>query len=277
MGHGWTAESFGIDSSGGWASDSLNPIPEESRRYMALVDGVRGLYHGVALNTNFCMSDPEARAIVAKTVRDYARLNRNVDYLHVWLADGQKNHCECEVCRTKTPSDWYVLLLNDIDAALTAEGLDTRIVFCVYSDTAYEPTCEKLTNPGRFSMLLGAISRSYCYSVGANPTVEQLTPFELNRSGRLATMEEYIVRAQNWRAFAPCPSFAYEYHFWKHQFYAPGVLSFARRLYEDVLSYKANGFDGMIQDGSQRPSSPTAFPTTPTPPPSSTARWILTL
>ena len=74
----------------------------------------------------------------------------------------------------------------------------------------------------------------------------------LNKSGRLGTMEEYIVRANNWRNFAPCNSFAYEYHFWKHQFYAPGVLSFARRLHEDVHSYKVNGFNGMIQDGSQR-------------------------
>jgi len=259
MGHGWNAEAFGISSTGGWTSDSANPVPEEARPYLAMIDGVRGLYHGVALNTNFCMSNPEARAIVVRTVCSYAKLSSNVDYLHVWLADGQKNHCECDVCRTKTPSDWYVILLNEIDESLTAAGLDTRIVFCVYSDTAYEPTCEHLKNSKRFSMLLGAISRSYCYSAEKDPSVEQLTPFELNRSGRLATMEEYMVRAKNWRTFAPCPSIAYEYHFWKHQFYAPGVLSFARRLYEDVLSYRANGFDGMIQDGSQRSFFPNGF------------------
>ncbi|MBO5340543.1 MAG: DUF4838 domain-containing protein [Oscillospiraceae bacterium] len=252
MGHGWTAESFGIDSSGGWRADETNPVPEESRQYLALINGERGLYKGVALNTNFCMSNPEARAIVAKTVADYAQTNNNVDYLHVWLADLQKNHCECDECRKKIPSDWYVMLLNDIDEELTARNLSTRIVFCSYTDTAYEPTCESLKNPKRFTMMLGAISRSYCYTSPINPTVEQLTPFVLNKSGRLSSFEEYFVRANNWRRFAPCPSFAYEYHFWKHQFYAPGVLCFARRLYEDVLCYKGNGFDGVIQDGSQR-------------------------
>jgi hypothetical protein len=79
-----------------------------------------------------------------------------------------------------------------------------------------------------------------------------LTPFVLNVSGRLSRMEEYVMRAQNWRNFAPCASFAYEYHFWKHQYFAPGVLSFARRIYEDIISYKQNGFDGIIEDGSQR-------------------------
>ena len=67
------------------------------------------------------------------------------------------------------------------------------------------------------------------------------------------------MRAHAWREFAPCPSFAYEYHFWKHQFYAPCTLTFARRIYEDVLSYKANGFDGIIEDGSQRSFFPNGF------------------
>ena len=259
MGHGWNADAFGIDSSGGWRPDESNPVPEEVRQYLALINGKRDLYKGVALNTNFCMSNPEARKIVTKCVCDYAQLNHNVDYLHVWLADAQKNHCECDECRKKIPSDWYVMLLNDIDEELTRRELDTRIVFVVYSDTAYEPTCEYIKNPKRFSMLLGAISRSYTYSVEKDPTVEKLTPFVLNESGRFDTMEEYIVRTNNWRKFAPCNSFAYEYHFWKHQFYAPGVLSFAKRLHEDVISYKENGFNGMIEDGSQRAFFPNGF------------------
>lgn len=252
MGHGWNAEAFGIDSSGGWRANADNPVPEEARQYLALISGKRDLWKGIALNTNFCMSNSDARKIVTKCVCDYAQTNGNVDYLHVWLADGSKNHCECDTCRQKIPSDWYVMLLNDIDAELTARNLPTRIVFCAYSDTAYEPTCEYIKNPNRFSMLLGAISRSYTYSVSKDPVVEKLTPFVLNKSGRFATMEEYIHRANLWRKFAPCNSFAYEYHFWKHQYYAPGVLSFAQRLHEDVISYKANGFGGVIEDGSQR-------------------------
>ncbi len=252
MGHGWTAESFGISSIGGWGQNEGDNVPEEARQYLAMRDGVRGLHKGVPLNTNFCMSNPKARKLVVSRVCDYAQIHTNVDYLHVWLADSQRNHCECDACRKKIPSDWYVVLLNEIDEELTRRNLGTKITFCVYSDTAYEPTCEHIKNPARFSFLLGAISRSYTYSVEKNPVLPEIKPYVLNVSGRFDTMEEYIYRANLWRNFAACPSFAYEYHFWKHQFYAPGVLSFARRLYEDVLSYKANGFDGIIQDGSQR-------------------------
>lgn len=259
MGHGWNAEAFGISSLGGWNKDDKNPVPEQTRKYLAMMNGVRGLNNGVALNTNFCMSNPEARKIVTDCVCDYAQLSTNVTYLHVWLADGSKNNCECEACRTKRPSDWYVILLNEIDREMTARNLNTRVVFCVYSDTTFEPTCEHLENPDRFTMLMGAISRSYTYSVPKDPQVEALTPFELNVTGRLATMEEYMVRAKLWRKFAPCNSVAYEYHFWKHQFYAPGVLSFAKRLQEDVWSYRDNGFNGIIQDGSQRAFFPNGF------------------
>lgn len=252
MGHGWNAEAFGIGSVGGWNRDEQNPVPEESRQYLAQIAGVRGLRNGVALNTNFCMSNPEARKIVTKTVCDYAQLNCNVDYLHVWLADAQLNHCECDECRKKTPSDWYVVLLNDIDRELTARNLSTRIAAILYSETAYEPTCEHIRNPKRFLLMLGAITRSYTASTPKDPKLEQLTPFVLNVSGRMETMDEHVVRAKLWQQFCPSPMIAYEYHFWKHQFYAPGVLCFARRLYEDVHSYTANGFRGIIQDGSQR-------------------------
>ncbi|MBR5295179.1 MAG: DUF4838 domain-containing protein [Clostridia bacterium] len=259
MGHGWSVESFGISTASGWDKDNSTYIPEESRQYLAEIDGERGLFHGVAMNTNFCMSNKDARKIFVKTVCDYAQINTHVAYLHVWLADWQRNHCECENCRKKIPSDWYVILLNEIDEELTKRNLPTRIVFCAYSDTAYQPLEEKIKNPKRFTIQLGAISRSYTYSVEKDPKVESLAPYILNQSSRLDTMEEYIVRLNEWKKFAPCNSLTYEYHFWKHQFYAPGVLSFAKRVCEDIISYRENGFDGIIEDGSQRCFFPNGF------------------
>ena len=137
------------------------------------------------------MSNPEARRIVAEYIADYAENHSNVDYIHVWLADGRNNHCECDKCRKRTPSDWYMMIMNEVDEKLEAKGLDTRIVFCVYSDTAYEPTCEHLNNPERFIFILGAITRSYCYSVPKDPVIEKFTPFVLNESGRPYTTTSF--------------------------------------------------------------------------------------
>jgi len=95
MGHGWTAEPFGNSSTVGW-SKTEDVLPPERAQYVAELNGVRELYRGIALNTNVCMSNPKVRTIMAQYIADYAEAHTNVDYLHVWLADGSRNHCECE-------------------------------------------------------------------------------------------------------------------------------------------------------------------------------------
>ena len=260
MGHGWTAEPFGISSADGWKADESNPIPDEARQYLAMLDGKRGFYNGVALNTQFCMSNPSARTIVAKYITEYAKNHTNVDYLHVWLADASANHCECAECRKKTPSDWYVMLLNEIDAYLSAEKLNTRIVFICYTDTTWAPLTERIQNRDRFSFMLAAITRNYTDPVPAHVSDMELAPFELNKKGSLPkTVEEYLLHARKWQELGRCPSFVYEYHFWLHQYRDPGMMDFAKVIHGDVKGYKANGFDGLIEDGSQRSYFPNGY------------------
>ena len=260
MGHGWTAEPFGISSANGWVREDDNPVPEDMRQYLAEYKGVRELWGGVALNTQFCMSNPEARTIVAKYVAEYAYKHQNVDYLHIWLADGSYNHCECPECRKKTPSDWYVMLLNEIDEYLTERKLDTRIVFICYTDTTWAPETEKIHNTKRFSFLLAAITRTYTSPVPQVLPQIELAPFELNKEGSFPrTVEEYILHAKEWRKDANVPSMVYEYHFWVHQYCDPGSMDFAKLLHDDVKGYYKHGFDGIIQDGSQRSFFPTGY------------------
>ena len=262
MGHGWTAEPFGICSTDGWKAnvDADAEVPADMRQYIAMINGERKLYGGVALNTQFCMSNPEARTIVAKYIVKYAENHKNVDYLHVWLADATHNHCECDECRKKIPSDWYVMLLNEIDERLSDAKLATRIVFICYTDTTWAPLTERLRNRDRFSFMLAAISRSYAEPVPMKPKNIPLKPFVLNARGAMPqTVEEYLLHAEKWQECGRCPSMVYEYHFWLPQYRDPGTMDFSRVIYDDVRGYKANGFGGLIEDGSQRSYFPNGF------------------
>ena len=259
MGHGWTAEPFGLDTTEGWAKNPDQKVPEESREYIAFVEGARAPYHHCALNTNFCMSNPKAREIVVRYIADYAAAASHVQYLHVWLADSTNNHCECAACRKKTPSDWYAILMNELDAELTERGLQTRIVFCVYYDTAWAPRTEKILHPERFTLLLGAITRSYTETPNMVADHSRLWDFCLNQNKYPVAMSEYMAHMENWQKVCPAPKFCYEYHFWVHQYYDVGGLSIAKRIYEDILAYRAAGFDGIIEDGSQRSFFPNGF------------------
>ena len=254
MGHGWTAIAFDINYGGGWAKIGEEAVPEKYRPYLALYNGKRALYEGMPLNTNFCMSNPEARHIVAKSIADYAALASNVDYLHVWLSDSYNNMCECEECKKKTPSDWYVMLMNEVDRIMTERKLKTRVVFICYYDTVWAPRTERLNNPERFALLLAAITRDYaeCVSHNIDPKKIKLTEYVLNKNVMPTSVNNYLIHASEWRELCKVPNFVYEYHFWWPQYNDLGLFDMAKTIHDDVKGYYRNGCSGVVEDGSQR-------------------------
>ncbi len=260
MGHGWTAEPYGINSSLGWVASDKNSIPAEAYQHLAMLNGERQLFHGVPLNTNVCMSNPETRRLWVKSVADYSELNTNVDYLHIWLADFYNNHCECENCRKKIVTDWYIMLMNEIDEELTARGLDTRIVFICYYETIWKSETVNIKNPARFTMLFAPITRVYHRSVNPQDVEFPYVPFVHNNITLPLDIDEYIPYAKSSMKQYGVNTFLYEYHFCHNQYYNPGNVGYARILHEDVKGYHAHGFHGIIQDGSQRSYWPHGLP-----------------
>ncbi len=251
MGHGWTAEPFGLSSTEGWKKQDQE-MTDEQRQALALTRGARQLWGGVALNTNLCMSNPKVRTTMVNYIADYAQLATNVDYLHVWLADDCKNHCECDECQKMRPSDFYLMIMNQLDEVLTQRGLDTRIVFICYLDTLFAPEHVTINNPTRFSLLYAPLLRSYCSSVDENDPMPEPQPYVRNRWRTPPTAMAHLANLRQWQEIWPGPTFSYEYHFWKHQYCDPSNLYIARRVYEDILALKFMGLNGFVEDGSQR-------------------------
>ena len=259
MGHGWTAEPFGLDSSRQWMRSDDSEISDEARQYLAQLNGVRAFYGGVALNTNICMSNPKARDIMAAYIADYAAVQTNVDFLHIWLADASNNHCECEKCAEKVMTDWYVMLLNDIDRHLTARNLATRIVFIAYVDTLWPPITEKLTHPDRFSLLFAPITRLYSETYETPADRQAVTPYKCNHNRMPQGMAENLGYLQAWQENWDGDCFCYEYHFWMAHFCDLGGLQLAKYLYDDIRGLRQNRLEGIVEDGSQRSFWPNGF------------------
>lgn len=258
MGHGWTAEPFGLSSTKGWEKTELD-IPDDTRKCLAQINGVRETWGGVALNTNLCMSNPKVRTVMAESIADYAKKHVNVDFLHVWLADGSRNHCECENCAAMRPSDWYLMIMNELDEILTKEGLETRIVFISYVDTMWAPEKITIKNPKRFSLLYAPITRTYTESAGKDtPTVKPL-PYIRNGWETPKTSADSIALLREWKRNWTGPCFSYEYHFWRHQYFDPTTLAIAKCIYNDVQGLEYIGVDGFVEDGSQRSFFPNGF------------------
>ncbi len=259
IGHGFCVDSFGIDSASAWSAIDESSITDCQRENLAMIDGVRGLFGGKPANTNFCMSKASARKTVADYVADYAENHSNIDYLHVWLADATRNHCECEACRKKTPSDWYMMLMNDIDDALSAKGLATKVVFIVYVDTTWPPITERIKNPRRFSILFAPISRSYLETLPEGKPLPETKPFVLNKMALPSSLAEYLAYFKEWRKFWHGSAFAYEYHFWWHFVSDVGGIRLAERVSEDIRVFEEHKINGIVEDGTQRAFFPTGL------------------
>ena len=160
-----------------------------------------------------------------------------------------------------TPSDWYVVIMNEIDEKLSAAGLDTRIVLISYVDTTWAPKQMRLNNPRRFTLMSAPISRDYTQPVRyPMPERVALNAYCRNKNEVLPDVHQYILHAKEWKKQCDAGMMLYEYHFYMHQYYDMGQMTFAKQVYTDIVNYRRHGFQGLINDCSQRSFWPNGFP-----------------
>lgn len=259
MGHGWTAEPFGLDSSGAWEVAKETEITPELREMLSMLDGERKVRKNLPLFSNMCYSNPKVRSIMANYIADYAERQNNVDFLHIWLADESNGHCECERCKQKVTADWYIMLLNDIDAEFTKRNLDSHLVFIVYLDTFWPPLEERLNNKKRFTMLYAPITRLYTETYAEPADVTKTVPYYRNKIKRPSGMSECLGYLKLWKNLWEGDCFCYEYHFMDFQYFDVSNMFMSNILYDDIRALKSQGLNGIVEDGSQRSYFPTGF------------------
>ncbi len=258
--HEWLPLALGLDINKRFEYENGTlPIPQEALDGMALLNGKRGPHRGKLYWTNICMSRADLRSKVADEVVKAAETRRHLDYIGFTVGDLSHNHCECEECMKKRPSDWYVMILNEIDEKLTAKGLDTRILFSFYVDCIFTPLEARLHNPRRFLLQYAPISRSYTSSLTPDSVLPEGPEFIYNGWEQVKSVEQLFGMFRKWQEIFPGPYSVFEYHFWRPQFRDPGHMDFARRVYEDVLAFDFMNMDGCMEDGSTKSFWPNGF------------------
>ncbi len=259
-GHGWTCEPFGVPGTD-WVKYE-GEISDEYKTYMAEVNGKRELFEGIALNTNICYSNPKARGIMLDAIVGYCEKHPEVTHLHFWLADSWNAHCECDACAKKTPADWYVLMLNELDAKMVEAAVDTRVVFLVYTDLLWEPQVEKIKNPDRFVLMFAPISRSYLkpYADFDQNERYELSPYVRNKVVAPKAVGENVARLNKWKENFSGDSFDFDYHLMWNHVYDPGYTFSAKILHADMCSLPKLGLNGMVSCQMQRVAFPTCLP-----------------
>lgn len=256
VGHGWTCDPFGVPGLewDPWTGE----VPEEAKQYFALVNGKRELWNGVPLNTSVCFSNPACRKIMVDAVVDYAKTHPDSDVIHLWLSDGRNNHCECPECQKKIPADWYLILLNEIDAALTAEGIDARICFLIYCELLWPPVEETFRNPDRFVLMFAPISRTY-RTTFASDEAGEMAPYVRNQIEMPTRVADNLAHLRAWQKLFTGDGFLFDYHYmWAHHRDAGGY-AIARVLYDDLQNLQKLGLNGLMSCQVQRAMFPNAL------------------
>ena len=261
-GHGTIPSALGLDPADRQAyKTGEKPLPERVRPYLAMMNGKRDLHKGDIYWTNLCMSQPEVRRMLVKYKADEIQAKPFLCMGGVGFADGNRNHCECEECRKLNPSDFQIMVANELDEELTRRGdTTTKLALSTYVDMMFPPVREKIKNPKRFLMQFTPISRSYSSSIAEDTVLPEPLPYVRNAWQPPKGIDQCAALFQARRkGMEDVPCYAYEYHYWRAQFRDPGLMIISRRIYEDVVSLKWQGIDGYQQDGSNKHFFPHGF------------------
>jgi len=260
IGHGWTTAAAGYV---GYDWETLTALPEGIRQpWLAKIGGKRDLFHGVAINTELCYSNPEVRAALVEEAVVYARQHSEVDVLLVWMSDTKNNKCECAECRKKTPSDWYAIAINEIAARLKAEHLPTRVNFLAYQDLLWPPAETKFA-ADNVVFMYAPIWRCFRHPL-ADPKCDQdhaLTSDRpaLNRCDLPSTNRIYADVARAWQQMGIRDSFLFDYHLWRVVWEDGMGQDIGAVMAQDVKDLRSFGLDGFISCQAMRSFYPLPY------------------
>ncbi|NLC42961.1 MAG: DUF4838 domain-containing protein [Clostridiales bacterium] len=257
VGHGWTCEPFGIPGLE-WKAQDVE-LSDDIKNILAEVDGKRELWKGVALNTNLCYSNDNVRKIVTEAIAEYLIEHPQVDLLHFWLADGTNNQCECDNCQVAIPSDFYVMMLNELDELLTEKKIERKIVFLIYVDLLWPPQQLEINNPDRFTMMYAPITRTYRSTFATDKDIPAIPSFERNKCKFPNSVEENLSFLKAWQAKFEGDSFDFDYHYmWAH-YSDPGYQNISQILHKDLQNLRNIGLNGFVSCQTQRAFFPTGI------------------
>ena len=90
---------------------------------------------------NFCVSNPDALALVAKNAAALAkRLYKSRPVFYFWLDDAKNVHCKCEKCQKYSPSDQQLIAVNAMITEIKKDIPEAKMAYLAYGDTLAVPS-----------------------------------------------------------------------------------------------------------------------------------------
>lgn len=183
------------------------------------------------VDRNFCVSNPDALEIVAKRAAELAlSLYGSSHRFHFWMDDGHKIHCHCPKCRSVSPSDQQLMVLNRMLQEIQKHLPDACLAYLAYMDTVVPPS---FTKPEKGIFLEYA-------------PFEKYTAKGEDAAALIARERDMLVPLMNFFEHSPKKVLEYWYDNsmlsgWKKP---PAKFILNREMMQkDIAEYRAQGFD----------------------------------
>ncbi len=227
---------------------------------LPMIGGKRTIWDNTPLNTHVCLSNEAVRAAFVQNVCNYADEHPEIDYLHVWLGDSFANFCECDGCAAMTPTDWYVLLLNEIDAELTRRGSQQKLVFLAYFELLYPPRIQRIQNEKRFTLLFCPFARDYTVPCRDVKPAAYVPALNNTFSWDDMRADYYLQQLKDWQKLFHGDSIVFDYAMFERTCFLDMTnLNNAPLMGDDAIFIKEWGLGGRIECGNPRAMAPTPY------------------
>ncbi len=245
MGHGFTSDPFGVPGNS-W--DPVDPatFTDFFVENCAMVNGKRQVYKNIPMATQMCYSRPIVRSTIVKGAVDYLLENPEVGILDFCLGDAFHNLCECEDCAKLPLADYYNMILNELDEALTEKGINTRIYDELYLELLHPPKEVFLKNPDRFILAFAPISRTYCESLPDTYRVKEIPPYVLNSFEMPLNIDDNLAYLYKYKELWRGPIDLMDYHLMWDYILDAGAESISNIIYQDVRNMEKLGMSGFL-------------------------------
>lgn len=203
----------------------------------------------------FCLSHPDVRRILVEDITCFLDAHQHEqDVAGVWMGDGWDLACQCERCRPRPFSAWYMDIVREVATTLKVRAPLLKLECLVYMTTLLPPEGRPLDGLDNVIMMLAPMGRCYrhtlfdetCRHPDWKPDIRH------NRSTdrehfRLPLNGDYLDALRGWQQCVDAPWYIFDYFNWFQTFWDRAFLAYRpQTLAEEMGQFHEHGVVGMV-------------------------------
>lgn len=214
----------------------------------------------------FCLSHPEVKRILVDHICAFLEAHADEqDVAGLWMGDGWDLACECERCRPRPFSAWYMDIVREVATRLRTTAPRLMIECLVYMTSLAPPDERPLDGLDNIIIMLGPMHRCYrhtlfddaCRHAGWTPDFRHNHSLDLEHFHHPLN-GDYMDAVRGWQKKVAAPWYIFDYFNWFQTSWSKSLLGYLPdTLAAEAATLHEHGIHGMVPCHYTQSSFPT--------------------